>query len=93
MVKLSEIEIGTKDIIIAILSAAAGYYIRKPIEDRMKEQKMRDAELFGRTAAHYLAEEMKTKGITGPETYQALDELTATLKEVREELKRYKVEK
>lgn len=90
MVKLSEIDIGTKDALIALLSAAAGYYLRKPIEEKRMEEKKRDAELFGRTAAQYLAGELK---VFGPETYKAIDELTETLREVKEELKRYKAEK
>jgi len=93
MVRLSDIEIGTKDVVVALLSAAAGYYMRKPIEEKKREEKLRDAELFGRTAAQYLAEEMKNRGAIGPETYKAIDELTATLKDVKEELKNYRAEK
>jgi hypothetical protein len=90
MVKLGEIDIGTKDLIIALLAAAVGYYARKPIEEKRQAEKQRDAELFGRTAAQYVANEIKNLGVE-PEVYKAIDELTTTLKELKEELKKYKV--
>jgi len=90
MVKLSEIDVGVKDLIVAILGFAAGYYARKPIEERKRIEKEKDAELFGRTAAQYVANELRNLGV-GPEVYRAIDELTLTLKELREELKKYRV--
>ena len=93
MVKLSEIDIGTKDATIALLSAAITWYAKGPIEERRKQEKFRDAELFGRTAAQYLAEEIKNRGLLGPETYKAIEDLTATLKEVKDGLKSYMSEK
>jgi len=92
MVKLSDVDIGTKDVIVAVLSAAVGYYMRKPIEEKRREEKLRDAELFGKTAAQYLVGEIKNIGL-GPETYKAIDELTATLRDVKEELRNYRAEK
>ncbi|MEM5836237.1 MAG: hypothetical protein QXR09_00720 [Candidatus Aenigmatarchaeota archaeon] len=89
MVKLSEIDIGTKDLIIALGSALIGYYARKPIEEMKKAEKESDAQLIGKTAAQYVAAELRSFGI-GPETYRAIDELTQTLKELREELRKYR---
>lgn len=92
MVKFSEIDIGTKDLVIALLAAAVGYYARKPIEEKRQAEKQKDAELFGRTAAQYVANEIRSLGV-GPEIYKALEELNRTLKELREEFRSYKVEK
>jgi hypothetical protein len=92
VVKLSEIDIGTKDIVLVVLSAAAGYYARKPIEEKRREEELKKAELYGRTAAEYVASEIKKLGF-GPEAYKAIDDLTATLKEVKEVLKHYREEK
>jgi hypothetical protein len=90
MVKLGEIDIGTKDLIIALLGMGIGYYARKPIEERRQIEKQKEAELFGRTAAQYIANEIRSMGV-GPEVYKVIDELVATLKELKEELKKYKV--
>lgn len=90
MVKLCEIDVGVEHVIIALLGAAVGYYARKPIEERRQAEKQRDAELFGRTAAQYVANEIRSMGI-GPEVYKAIDELTSTLKELKQELKSYRV--
>jgi hypothetical protein len=92
MVKLGEVDIGAKDIIIALIGAAIGYYARKPIEEMRQAEKQKDAELFGKTTAQYVANEIKNWGI-GPEIYKAIDELVSTFKELKEELKKYKVEK
>jgi hypothetical protein len=90
MVKLSEIDIGTKDLIVAVLSFFTGYYARKPIEERKQAERQREAELFGKTAAQYIANEIRSLGV-GPEVYQVISELTSTLKELKQELKKYKV--
>ncbi|MEM5879115.1 MAG: hypothetical protein QXU74_01315 [Candidatus Aenigmatarchaeota archaeon] len=89
MVKLSEIDVGTKDLVVALAFGLAGYYLRKPIEERRRAEKESDAQLIGRTAAQYVAAELRSFGV-GPETYRAIDELTQTLKELREELKKYR---
>jgi hypothetical protein len=89
MVKLSEIDVGVKDVIEVTLGFIAGYYARKPIEERRRAEKEKDAELFGKTAAQYVANELRKLGV-GPEVYKAIDELTLTLKELREELKKYR---
>jgi len=89
MVKLSDIDIGTKEAAVALLSAAITWYAKGPIEEKRKQEKLHDAELFGRTAAQYLAEEIKSKGLLGPETYRAIEELTSTLKEVKDGLEHY----
>ncbi|MEM5829139.1 MAG: hypothetical protein QW040_01220 [Candidatus Aenigmatarchaeota archaeon] len=89
MVKLSEIDIGTKDLVEILLGVLAGYYIRKPIEERRKAEKESDAQLIGKTAAQYVANELRNLGF-GPEIYKGIDELTQTLKELKEELKKYR---
>ncbi|MEM5773299.1 MAG: hypothetical protein QXL86_03730, partial [Candidatus Aenigmatarchaeota archaeon] len=89
MVKLSEIDIGTKDLVVALASALIGYYVRKPIEEMKRAEKESNAQLIGKTAAQYVAAELRSLGI-GPESYRAIDELTQTLKELREELKKYR---
>ncbi|MEM5852800.1 MAG: hypothetical protein QXG39_01390 [Candidatus Aenigmatarchaeota archaeon] len=89
MVKLGEIDVGTKDLIVLLAGALVGYYVRKPIEEKRKVEKESEAHLIGKTAAQYVANELRALGI-GPESYKAIDELTATLKELKEELKRYR---
>jgi len=89
MVKLGEIDIGTKDVVELLVGALLGYYLRKPIEERRRAEKESEAHLIGRTAAQYVANELRSLGI-GPESYKAIDELTQTLRELKEELKRYK---
>jgi|GEM_PF-3110330 hypothetical protein len=90
MVKLSEIDIGTKDLLELILGFAGGYYARKPIEEKRQIEKQKDAELFGKTAAQYIVSEIRKLGVE-PEAYKVVDELTSTLKELKEELKKYRV--
>jgi hypothetical protein len=90
MVKLGEIDIGIKDLLELMLGFAGGYYARKPIEEKRQIEKQKDAELFGRTAAQYIANEIRSMGV-GPEVYKVIDELTSTLKELKEELKKYRV--
>jgi len=93
MVKLSDIDIGTKDVAIALLSGLAGYYARRPIDERRQEEELKHAELFGRAAAQYIAEELKTKGLPTTEIYRAIDDMTKTLTEVKDVLKEYKLGK
>jgi hypothetical protein len=90
MVKLGEIDIGIKDLLELMLGFAGGYYARKPIEEKRQIEKQKDAELFGRTAAQYIANEIRSMGV-GPEVYKVIDELTSTLRELKEELKKYRV--
>lgn len=89
MVKLGEIDVGTKDLVVLLAGALVGYYIRKPIEEKRRAEKESDAQLIGRTAAQYIAAELRSLGI-GPESYRAIDELTQTLKELKEELRKYR---
>ncbi|MEM5773116.1 MAG: hypothetical protein QXL86_02720 [Candidatus Aenigmatarchaeota archaeon] len=89
MVKLSEIDIGTKDLVVLLLGVLGGYYVRKPIEEIRRSEKESDAQLIGKTAAQYVAAELRSLGV-GPESYRAIDELTKTLKELREELRKYR---
>lgn len=89
MVKLGEIDVGTKDLVVLLAGTLIGYYIRKPIEEKRKAEKESDAHLIGKTAAQYVANELKMLGI-GPESYKAIDELTQTLRELKEELKKYR---
>ena len=89
MVKLSEIDVGVKDLVVLLAGTLVGYYIRKPLEEKRRAEKESDAQLIGRTAAQYVAAELRALGI-GPESYRAIDELTQTLKELKEELKKYR---
>lgn len=89
MVKLSEIDVGTKDLVVLFLGALAGYYLRKPIEEKRRVEKENDAQLIGKTVAQYVANELRSLGIVA-ESYKTIDQLTQTLKEISEELKKYR---
>jgi len=88
--KLSDIDLNSSHVVVAILSALGGYFGgNKYMEIKMAEKKQ-DAENFGRTVAQYLVTEMKGRGVQETETYKATNELTELLKEVRDELKQRK---
>ncbi|MEM5766428.1 MAG: hypothetical protein QW423_02235 [Candidatus Aenigmatarchaeota archaeon] len=89
MVKLSEIDVGTKDLVVLLAGALVGYYIRKPMEEKRRVEKENDAQLIGKTAAQYVANELRSLGI-GPESYKAIDELAQTLKDLKDELRKYR---
>ncbi|MHA1744067.1 MAG: hypothetical protein ACTSV6_07435 [Candidatus Heimdallarchaeota archaeon] len=91
--KLSEIDLNASHLVAAALGAAAYhlYKVYKTKEDEKKAAERREeAERFGRSIAQYVIQDIRNRGVPQSEVYTATDELIKTLKEVKEELKRYK---
>jgi len=91
--KLSEVDLNVSHAIVAIISAIGGYYGGNYLKERRASERRQDALYLASTAAPIIAAEIKGKGITQSDACTATDEVMQLLREVRDELRKYRGDK